>query len=432
MRFALQIAWSHLKGRRRTVGVSAIGLVAVLGVTVGVTALIMVLAVMEGFEIDLREKILGSNAHVVVLHFDGYFDDYEGTQATLEGIDGVAASAPFIYTKAMIQGRFGHDGVVVKGLDVKRTQSVTNVRDVLTVGPLGALTSMEERAGVFASLRDPPRAIAQPADDTEALPGIIVGTKLAETMSLFPGDRVHLINPAGGGTGPFGSPIPKVKPFRLAAVFESGMYEYDTGWTYVAKEDLQQFLGVADVVTGYEIRGHDIEEAGAIKDRIDRALGYPFYTNHWKKLNQSLFEALALEKVVMGLILSLIVLVASLNIVGMLVLVVVTRTREISILRAMGASAMRVRQIFMLEGLLIGLVGTAIGTVLGLVGCEALKNYEFPLDTDVYYVDTLPVVVQYDTVAVVALVAVLICFAATLYPATIAARIRPVDGLRYE
>lgn len=432
MRFALQIAWSHLKGRRRTVGVSAIGLVAVIGVTVGVTALIMVLAVMEGFEIDLREKILGSNAHVVVLHFDGYFDDYEGTQTILEGIDGVAASAPFIYTKAMIQGRFGHDGVVVKGLDVKRTQSVTNVRDVLTVGPLGALTSMEERAEVFASLRDPPRAIAQPADDTEALPGIIVGTKLAETMSLFPGDRVHLINPAGGGTGPFGSPIPKVKAFRLAAVFESGMYEYDTGWTYVAKEDLQQFLGVADVVTGYEIRGHDIEEAGAIKDRIDRALGYPFYTNHWKKLNQSLFEALALEKVVMGLILSLIVLVASLNIVGMLVLVVVTRTREISILRAMGASAMRVRQIFMLEGLLIGLVGTAIGTALGLVGCEALRNYEFPLDTDVYYVDTLPVVVQYDTVAVVAMVAVLICFAATLYPATIAARIRPVDGLRYE
>ena len=142
MRFALQIAWSHLKGRRRTVGVSAIGLVAVIGVTVGVTALIMVLAVMEGFEIDLREKILGSNAHVVVLHFDGYFDDYEGTQAVLEGTDGVAASAPFIYTKAMIQGRFGHDGVVVKGLDVKRTQSVTNVRDVLTVGPLGALTSV--------------------------------------------------------------------------------------------------------------------------------------------------------------------------------------------------------------------------------------------------------------------------------------------------
>ena len=432
MRFALQIAWSHLKGRRRTTGVSAIGLVAVIGVTVGVTALIMVLAVMEGFEVDLREKILGSNAHVVVLHFDGYFDDYEGPQKAIERIDGVAAAAPFIYTKAMIQGRFGHDGVVVKGLDVNRTHSVTNVRDVLTVGPVGALTTAEERADVFANLRNPPRAIAQPSEDKESLPGIIIGTKLAETMSLFPGDRVHLINPAGGGSGPFGRPIPKVKAFRLAAIFESGMYEYDTGWTYVAKEDLQNFLGVADVVTGYEIRGHDIEEAGAIKDRVDKELGYPFYTNHWKKLNQSLFEALALEKVVMGLILSLIVMVASLNIVGMLVLVVVTRTREISILRAMGASAMRIRQIFMLEGLLIGVVGTTIGTALGLLGCEALKNYEFPLDTDVYYVDTLPVVVQYDTVSVVAAVAVLICFLATLYPATIAARIRPVDGLRYE
>jgi len=432
MRFALQIAWSHLKGRRRTAGVSAIGLVSIVGVAVGVTALIMVLAVMEGFEVDLREKILGSNAHVVVLHFDGYFGDYDATHSQLEAIDGVAAAAPFIYTKAMIQGRFGHDGVVVKGLDLDRTHGVTNVRDILTVGPTGALTSQSERTELFTNLRTPPRAIAQPPDDNEELPGIIIGVKLAETMSLFPGDRVHLINPAGGGMGPFGRPIPHVKAFRLAGIFESGMYEYDTGWTYVAKEDLQAFMKVGDVVTGYEIRGHDIEFAAAIKDRIDQAIGYPFYTNHWKKLNQSLFEALALEKVVMGLILSLIVLVASLNIVGMLVLIVVTRTREISILRAMGASASRVRQIFMLEGLLIGLVGTSIGTLLGLAGCEALRNYEFPLDTDVYYVDTLPVVMHAETVGVVAVVAVLICFLATLYPATIASRIRPVDGLRYE
>ena len=210
------------------------------------------------------------------------------------------------------------------------------------------------------------------------------------------------------------------------------MYEYDTKWTYVAIPDLQAFLKTPDKVTGFEVKGRDIEEAATIKARIDQALGYPFYTNHWKSLNKALFEALALEKVVMGLILSLIVMVASLNIVGMLILVVVTRTREISILRAMGASADRIRQIFMLEGVLIGLVGTTIGTVLGLIGCEGLRNYEFPLDTDVYYLDTLPVVVQYDTVGVVAASAVLICFLATLYPATLAARIRPVDGLRYE
>ena len=236
MRFALQIAWSHLKGRRHTAGVSAIGLVSIIGVAVGVTALIMVLAVMEGFEVDLREKILWSNAHVVVLHFDGYFEDYETTQSKLESIEDVAAAAPFIYTKAMIQGRFGHDGVVVKGLDLERTHGVTNVRDILTVGPTGALTSQAERAEVFAELRTPRRAIAQPPDDTEQLPGVIIGVKLAETMSLFPGDRVHLINPAGGGMGPFGRPIPQVKAFRLAGIFESGMYEYDTGWTYVAND----------------------------------------------------------------------------------------------------------------------------------------------------------------------------------------------------
>ena len=432
MRFSLLVALSHLKGRRRTAGVSAIGTVSIIGVTVGVTALIMVLAVMEGFEIDLRKKILGSNAHVVVLHYDGYFDDYEPTAEKIAATEGVAAVAPFVYTEAMVQGRFGASGVIVKGVDLNRTSAVTDVRENLMVGPAGAITSDEEKAGVFASLREPPRAIAQPSEDTDKLPGIIIGVQLANQLSLFPGDRLHLINPIGGGTGPMGAPMPVVRPFRVAGIFNSGMYEYDTKWTYVAIPDLQNFLKTGDKVTGFEVRGHDIEQSAVIKDRLDLGLGYPFYTNHWMSLNKSLFEALALEKVVMGLILSLIVMVASLNIVGMLILVVVTRTREISILRAMGASAARVRQVFVFEGLIIGIVGTAIGTVLGLLGCEGLKRYEWPLDTDVYYLDTLPVIVQYDTVAVVALAAVGICFLATLYPATIAARIRPVDGLRYE
>ncbi len=432
MRFAFLVAWSHLKGRRRTAGVSAIGLVSVVGVTVGVTALIMVLAVMEGFEVDLREKILGSNAHVVVLHYDGYFADYEAAAAEIAAVEGVSAAAPFLYSEAMVQGRFGASGVIVKGIDLEATPTVTDVRSNLIVGPKGTITSEEERVDVFSKLRTPDRAIAQAADDQDALPGILVGVQLANQLSLFPGDRLHLINPVGGGKGPMGTPMPRVRPFRVAGIFNSGMYEYDTKWTYVAIPDVQDFLKTPDMVTGFEVKGEDIEEASVIKERLDKALGYPFYTNHWKSLNKSLFEALALEKVVMGLILSLIVMVASLNIVGMLILVVVTRTREISILRAMGASAARVRQIFMLEGVLIGLVGTALGTVLGLLGCEGLRNYEFPLDTDVYYLDTLPVVVQYDTVAFVALAAVLICFVATLYPATIAARIRPVDGLRYE
>jgi lipoprotein-releasing system permease protein len=431
MRFAMSIAMSHLRGRR-TAGVSAISLVCIIGVTVGVTALIMVMAVMEGFEIDLRNKILGSNAHVVVLQHEGSFGGYTPAVTTIAATDGVSAVAPFLYTEAMVQSRFGASGVIVKGIDIQRTDSVTDLVDNMTMGPHGPLTSNDERQGVIDTLRNPPEAIAQPADDKDALPGIIIGEQAAQHLKLFPGDRVHLINPVGGGTGPMGAPMPYVRPFRVAGIFYSGMYEYDTKWTYVALPDLQSYLKIGDKVTGLEVRVHDIDKAGEVQARIEQTLGPRYYANHWKKLNKSLFEALALEKVVMGLILSLIVGVASLNIVGMLILVVVTRVREISILRAMGASARKVRSIFMFEGLVVGVVGTIVGSILGLLGCEGLRRYRFPLDTDVYYLDTLPVVVQYDTIAFVGMAAVLICFLATLYPATLAARIHPVDGLRYE
>ncbi len=436
MRFALMVAMSHLRGRR-TAGVSAISLVSVVGVTVGVTALIMVLAVMEGFEIDLRNKILGSNAHLVIRHVDHNFAGYESARDTVAGVPGVAAAAPFLYTEAMIQSSKAASGVLVKGIDLERTSEVTNLVDNMTQGAMGELSSVEERQAVIAQLREPPRSIFQQESDTVELPGLIMGEQLAKylgdhTGPLKVGDKVHVINPVGGGTGPMGAPVPHVRPFRVAGIFHSGMYEYDTKWTYVAMSDLQKFLKVGDKATGIEVRVDDIDSVGWLKGLVEGELEPLFYAVHWKELNKSLFEALALEKVVMGLILSLIVMVASLNIVGMLILVVVTRSREISILRAMGASGGKIRAVFMLEGLLIGVVGTIVGTGLGLLGCTALERYKFPLDTDVYYLDALPVVVQYDTVGLVGLAAVGICFAATLYPATIAAGIRPVDGLRYE
>jgi lipoprotein-releasing system permease protein len=436
MRFAFMVALSHLRGRR-TAGVSAISLVSVIGVTVGVTALIMVLAVMEGFEIDLRNKILGSNAHVVVRNVDHNFADYGPVRDAVAGVPGVAGAAPFLYTEAMIQSRSAASGVLIKGIDLERTSEVTSLVENLTQGPMGQLHTDEERAAVLASLPHPPRSIFQQESDTIELPGLLLGEQLAKylgsaTGPLKVGDKVHIINPVGGGMGPMGAPVPHVRPFRVSGIFHSGMYEYDTKWTYVAMGDLQHFLKVGDKATGIEVRVDDINTVGLLKGLIEGELDPLFYAVHWKELNKSLFEALALEKVVMGLILSLIVMVASLNIVGMLILVVVTRSREISILRAMGASSGKIRAIFMLEGLLIGVVGTIFGTGLGLAGCELLRRYEFPLDTDVYYLDSLPVVVQYPTVGMVGLAAVGICFAATLYPATLAAGISPVDGLRFE
>ena len=432
MRFAFLVALSHLRSRKKAAGVSAITLVSTLGVMVGVTALIMVLSVMEGFEKDLRDKILGSNAHLVVLQYGGHFADFDAAAETVASVEGVKAASPFVYSEVMIRSEWGSAGVVLKGIDPVRTPEVTDLRENLTVGMAGNLTTPEQRAAVLDTLADPPVGAAQDRDDDAALPGMVVGKELAEQIKVYPGDKVHVINPVGGGVGPMGVPVPRVQAFRVAGVFYSGMYEYDTKWTYVTIPDAQAFLQIPGSATGIEARVYDPDAVDPISIAVEEALAYPFYVRHWQNLNRSLFSALKLEKIVMGLILGLIVGVASLNIIGSLILVVLTRAREISIMRAMGASATQVRAVFMMEGLIIGVVGTVVGTALGLVGSMGLDRYRFPLDTDVYYLDTLPVVIVPETVVVVAVSAVLICFLATLYPATLAARIDPVEGLRYE
>jgi len=440
------IAWSHLRSKKSEAFLSIVTLLSILGVTAGVAMLNWVISVMTGFEDDLRDKILGANAHVVVFRYGGNVVDVDPTIEKILAVDGVVAAAPFVYTEMMVRSPWASTGVVIKGVDPIRTADVTHLMEDLAEGydpthqqvleyPEGDLAL---RRDVLLKLAEdfPPMGLdGAPLPITPedaALPGIVIGKELRDQLQVRPGDKVQLINPLGGGTGPLGMPTPSVKSVRVAGVFESGMFEYDTKWTYVANGLAQDFLKIGPTATGIEIKVDDIDAVERISADIDAALGYPNYARHWKNLNEKLFAALELEKWVMGLLLNMIVVNAGLLIVTTLIMVVITKGREIAILKAMGATSSSILRIFVMEGAAIGGVGTVLGTVLGLGGCWVLDRYQYPLETDVYYLDTLPVVVDPWAVATIAVGAFVICFLCTIYPAWRASSLDPVEALRYE
>lgn len=440
------IAWSHLRSKKAEAFLSMVTMLSIVGVTAGVAMLNWVISVMTGFEVDLRDKILGANAHVVVFRYNGNVVDVDEQIDKIMGVSGVVAAAPFVYTEMMIRSPWNSTGIVIKGVDPVRTADVTHLLPDLAEGydPGHAHLvvygdgDLETRRQVLASLAAPfpPMGIDNlPLPETEdepALPGIIIGTELRDHLQVRPGDRVQLINPLGNGAGPMGLPTPSVRAVRVAAVFDSGMFEYDTKWTYATNELLQDFLKIGPTATGIEIKVADIDDVARISTDIDTALQYPHYARHWKNLNAKLFAALELEKWVMGLLLNMIVVNAGLLIITTLIMMVITKAREIAILKAMGATPGSIMRIFVMEGAAIGAIGTVLGTVLGLAGCWVLDRYKYPLETDVYYLDTLPVVVDPWAVVTIAVGAFAICFVCTIYPSARAARLDPIDALRYE
>lgn len=440
------IAWSHLRSKKSEAFLSIVTVLSILGVTAGVAMLNWVISVMTGFEIDLRDKILGANAHVVVFRYGGNVVDVDTQIDKIMGVDGVLAAAPFVYTEMMIRSPWSSTGVVIKGIDPLRTPDVTHLLPDLTDGYDSAHQHIVDygegdvatRRAVLGTMAEPfpPMGVDNlplpPSLDDPNLPGIVIGKELEEHLQVRPGDKVQLINPLGGAVGPMGLPTPSVRSLRIAGVFDSGMFEYDTKWTYVTNELAQDFLKIGPTATGIEIKVDDIDDVDRISADIDKVLGYPHYARHWKNLNEKLFAALELEKLVMGLLLNMIVVNAGLLIVTTLIMVVITKGREIAILKAMGANRRSILRIFVMEGAAIGAIGTVLGTVAGLVGCWFLDRYEYPLETDVYYLDTLPVVVDPWAVATIAIGAFVICFLCTIYPAWRASTLDPVEALRYE
>ncbi|MDQ3521150.1 MAG: ABC transporter permease, partial [Gemmatimonadota bacterium] len=380
-------------------------------VAVGVTALIVVIGVMNGLQNDLREKILGTNPHIWLTSFGDAMrvDDWPAVLARVQQVPGVTAAAPFVHSETMLQNRAGHvEGVILRGIDPH------------TAGP--PITDVVRQI----------RADSLNLDATRSgLPPVLVGRGLAERFGLYPGDVVNVLSPQASQLSPMGGYIPKIRKFEVSGTFHTGMYEYDNKFMYTPLQAAQDLAGLGTAATGIEIRVPDAMKADQVGRQIERALGFPYRAEDWKTMNSSLFEALKLEKFAMGIILLLIVIVAAFNIISTLIMVVTDKTREIGILKAIGMTRPQVLRVFLLQGLVIGVVGSTLGLIGGLGLSWILDRYQLiKIPGDVYFIDRLPVALEPRDVALIVILSILISFVATLYPARQAATLLPVDAIR--
>lgn len=400
--FEWMVAMRHLRSRKKHAFVSLITVISILGIMVGVAALITVISVMTGFSSYMQDRILGTTSHILVSGVGGMEDAQDVVSRVLD-LDGVLAAAPYVMGQSLLKVDGDVTGVVVRGIDPVQEAGVTDLAGNMIMGSLEDL------------------------DDD----GIVIGVELARQRGLRVGDQLTLVSPSEISS-PFGM-VPLMERFAIKGVFDTGMYEYDTGLVLITIRAAQVFFDLGETVTGVAVKTDDIYRTHEIAERIQGELGRSVWVRDWREMNQNLFSALKLEKITMFIILVLIIIVAAFNIVGTLILVVMEKGREIAILKAMGATRKNIGRIFMLEGLIIGLGGTALGLMLGLGLCYILANYQFvELPASVYYVTTLPVKVQLLDVAAICLAAVVVSFTATVYPARRASLLNPVEILRYE
>lgn len=419
------IAVRYLVARRRQVFISAITAICVAGIAAGVWLIITVLSVMNGFERTWREEIIGNRAHFTVHSGFGAFGEYDGVLRTVESIEGVTAVSPYLDAEGMVRSRHGEIYAVrLRGVDPARVASVTDLRDDLRSGSLEAL--------------------AAPVPDEDGggapVPGILIGHQLATTIGAGVGDELLLISPYGGAPTPLG-PAPRLARFRVAGVFQSSFFQYDEVYTYTSLAAAQEFRKSGDVVDGLEARTTDFYRSRQVAAEVVRALEYPFYTRDWKEYFPAFFQALKTERVMMFILLSMVMVVAAFSIVATLIMMIMEKSSDIAILKAMGAEDASIERIFALEGTLIGLAGTSLGVLAGIAVTTQLDWVQRQIEVvtgidtlpaEIYQFSTLPSEVNPVDVLVIVTIAMVLSLGATLLPSRQGSRVDPVEGLRHE
>ena len=428
MSYELFVSIRHLSAKKSQKFISLNTWISIAGVGLGVMALIVVIAVMSGFSKDLRDKILGTNSHVVVSNMNrAMIEKYNDILEKVRSVEGVTAAAPFIMNQVMLINGDRVSGIVVRGIDPEKEETVSDLGKNMVSG---AVSDLKTKSSFSKGIK---------GEGKRNRAGIILGKELSRRMSVEIGDIVSMVSPVSRVT-PVGL-IPRMKLFKVVGVFESGMYEYDANLSFILLKSAQKFFSMKNGVSGIEVRVADIEQAGNIASAIQKELGFPYLVRDWMRMNRNLFSALKLEKIVMFIILVLIIFVAAFNIVSTLFMLVTEKAKEIAILKSMGANCSSIMKIYSYQGLVIGLVGTLLGCVVGfaivpnlneIVGLiEAIFGIvAFP--SDVYYLDRLPSKIQYIDSLLIVIFSVVICLVASLYPAWRASKLDLVDGLRYE
>jgi lipoprotein-releasing system permease protein len=413
MKLEWYIARRYLASRRGARFLSLITLIAIGGVFVGVMALIVVTSVMTGLQRDLREKILGTNPHIWLTTYSSSLrmDGWEGVLERVRNQPGVTAAAPFVHTEVGLSTQNYAEFAILRGIDPDVPgEPITDV-------------VREIRRGTFDL-----------ESTVSGFPPLLIGQGLSERFGLLPGDEVDIISLMAGQVNPVtGLPQPRFRKFEIAGVFRTGMYEYDNKFTYTDLATAQALNDLGEAVTGLEIRVPDAMRANEIGRNIEASLGFPYRAQDWQMMNASLFSALQLEKMAMAIILLLIVVVAAFNIISTLVMVVTDKTREIGILKSMGLTSKQVMRVFVLQGVVIGAIGSALGLAGGLFLVWLLDRYQFiSIPGDIYFIERLPVALQAGDIGLIMALSVVISFLATLYPALQAARLMPVEAIRHE